>query len=87
MKSGATAEGVLHMIGNAAEWTDQPLQPACSRSEKFGNLLKPPATARRTLYMIKGGSFRRSPRRIGSRLWLPAPGRYRADDLGFRCAK
>lgn len=87
MKSGATQEGVLHMIGNAAEWTDQPLQPSILALEKFANLLKPPATDAEPWYMIKGGSFRRSLTESAADLWLPAPGRYKADDLGFRCAR
>jgi len=87
MKSGASPEGVLHMIGNAAEWVDQPLQPSLLALEKFANILKPPATDGEPWYMIKGGSFRRSVAQSAADLWLPAPGRYTADDVGFRCAK
>jgi len=87
MKSGATPEGVLHMIGNAAEWVDQPLQPSLLALEKFANILKPPATDAEPWYMIKGGSYRRSMAESAADLWLPAPGRYKADDVGFRCAK
>jgi formylglycine-generating enzyme required for sulfatase activity len=87
MTSGATPEGVLHMIGNAAEWVDQPMQPSILALDSFASLLKPPATDKEPWYMIKGGSFKRSLSQSAADLWLPAPGRYKADDVGFRCAK
>ncbi len=87
MKDGASPEGVLHLIGNAAEWVDQQRPPSVLALDKFGNLLTPPATEREPWYIIKGGSFRRSIAESAADLWLPAPGRYSADDVGFRCAR
>jgi len=75
MKSGATAEGVLHMIGNAAEWTDQPLQPSVLALEKFGNCSNHPPLKANPVH-DQGGSFRRSLAESAADLWLPAPGRY-----------
>ena len=87
LSDGASAEGVLNLIGNAAEWVDQQRSPSLLAMEKFTELLKPPATAEEPWYIIKGGSFRRSIAESAADLWLPAPGRYAADDLGFRCAR
>jgi formylglycine-generating enzyme required for sulfatase activity len=87
MSEGASPEGVLHLIGNAAEWIDETRAPSLLAIEKFAQLLKPPATDSETWYLIKGGSFRRSLAESAADLWLPAPGRYSADDLGFRCVR
>ena len=87
MKLGASAEGVLHLIGNAAEWVDQPRSPSVLAMDRFGGLLNPPATENESWYIIKGGSFRRTIAESAADLWLPAPGRYSADDVGFRCAR
>ena len=87
MADGASAEGVLHLIGNAAEWIDQQKQPSVLALEKFASLLKPAATEDEPWYIIKGGSFRRTAAESAADLWLPVPGRYAADDVGFRCAK
>ena len=87
MKEGASAEGVLHLIGNAAEWVDQQRPPSVLALDKFADLLKPPATEHESWYIVKGGSFRRSIAEAAADLWLPVPGRYSADDVGFRCAR
>ena len=87
MDEGASAEGVLHMVGNAAEWVDQQRSPSVLALDKFAGLLKPPATDSEPWYIVKGGSFRRSIAESAADLWLPAPGRYAADDVGFRCAR
>lgn len=87
MTAGASKEGVLHLIGNAAEWVDEQRSPSLLALEKFGSMLKPPATENEPWYMIKGGSFRRTIAESGADLWLPAPGRFAADDIGFRCAR
>lgn len=87
MAAGATQEGVVHMVGNAAEWVDDPRAPSVLAMERFATLLKPPPSDTEPWYMIKGGSFKHSLQEAAADLWLPAPGRYSADDVGFRCVR
>ncbi|HEY3739086.1 MAG TPA: bifunctional serine/threonine-protein kinase/formylglycine-generating enzyme family protein [Bryobacteraceae bacterium] len=87
MREGATAEGVLHMTGNVAEWVDHERSPSLFAIEKFANLLTPPASDTEPWFTVKGGSFRMPLAESSADLWLPAPARYHADDLGFRCVK
>lgn len=87
MKEGATAEGVLNMIGNVAEWVDHERLPSLFAIERFSKLLEPPATSAEPWFTVKGGSFRRPQSQSSADLWLPAPARYSADDIGFRCVK
>jgi serine/threonine protein kinase len=87
MESGASAEGVLHLIGNAAEWVDQRRSPSVLALRVLRGTVSPPATLDEPWYIIKGGSFRRSLAEAAADLWLPVPGRYAADDVGFRCAR
>jgi formylglycine-generating enzyme required for sulfatase activity len=85
MRDGASKLGVLHLTGNAAEWVADRRNPSLMALEGFAKLLQPPPTENEEWRIIKGGSFRR-PLREGKILeWNPAPARYLADDLGFRC--
>jgi len=85
MREGASKLGVLHLTGNAAEWVADRRNPSLMAIEGFGNLLQPAPSETEEWRVIKGGSFKR-PLREGKVLeWNPAPARYFADDLGFRC--
>lgn len=75
MPEGATAHGLLHMLGNVAEWTASDGEPYPESTASI------PAWA-----VVRGGAASSRLDEIGvtARTFLPAEGRY--PFVGFRCA-
>jgi serine/threonine-protein kinase len=84
---GASPYGALQMAGNAWELVEQLAQPSQQALETFRIELNPPPTADEPWYMIRGGGF--DTPFTDSLLWdsTTVPARWKAPNLGFRCAK
>ncbi|MGE5488975.1 MAG: bifunctional serine/threonine-protein kinase/formylglycine-generating enzyme family protein [bacterium] len=85
--AGASPFGALDMLGNAWEFVDDPRTPTPAAVASFRNLLTPPPTATEPWYAMRGGSFNTP---LSENLtWDSAsvPSRFRAPDVGFRCAR
>jgi serine/threonine-protein kinase len=87
MQSGASPLGILHLAGNAAEWVADRRNPSIMSVRDFAKLLQPAPTEFEEWRIIKGGSFLRPLQEGKTREWIPAPARYFAPDVGFRCAQ
>lgn len=87
MQSGASPLGILHLAGNAAEWVADRRNPSIMSVRDFARLLQPAPTEFEEWRIIKGGSFLRPLQEGKMREWIPAPARYFAPDVGFRCAQ
>jgi len=85
--NGASPYGALQMAGNAWELVEQLAQPSQQAMENFRIELKPPPTPDEPWYMIRGGGFDTPV--TDSLLWdsTTVPARWKAPNLGFRCAK
>ncbi|BDC49167.1 hypothetical protein F183_A14830 [Bryobacterales bacterium F-183] len=87
LRDGASPHGVLHMAGNAAEWVGDPHNPSTLAVRDFANLLKPAPTLTEEWHIIRGGSYLRPLAEGAITVWIPAPARWIADDVGFRCVQ
>ena len=79
---------LLHMAGNAAEFVRTTVAPTPEDVERMTRLLPPPAPSlREDWYAVKGGSFTQPLE--AAKPWKSevVPTRYRAPNVGFRCAK
>jgi hypothetical protein len=86
LKDGASPLGVLHLAGNAAEWVADRRAPSFMAVKDFAKLIKPPPSDTEEWRVIKGGSYLRPLAEGSIREWMPAPSRFTAADVGFRCA-
>jgi formylglycine-generating enzyme required for sulfatase activity len=86
MTQGASPYGALHMAGNVWEWVDEAVKPKPRNIEVLGPRLTPPPTAGEPWYSARGGAFDQPMSDARTFTFLPLPARYRAADLGFRCA-
>lgn len=77
----------VNMTGNVAEWIDENTTPSPDAIAKFVAMLNPPATLDEKWTVIKGGSFQTPLKDAIPQNWRPAPARYAAADLGFRCIR
>jgi serine/threonine-protein kinase len=84
---GASPYGALNMVGNAWELVEQEMQPSPEAVERFRIAIKPPPTAGEPWYMVRGLSFRVPMATEAARDYTTVPARWKAPDLGFRCAK
>ncbi len=85
--AGASPYGALDMIGNAWEFIHDLRTPTPGALTAFAKLVTPPPTAGEPWYAMAGGSFNTP---LSENLvWDSAsvPARFRAVDIGFRCAK
>jgi formylglycine-generating enzyme required for sulfatase activity len=84
---GASPYGALQMEGNAWELVEQLAQPSQQALENFRIALQPPPTPDEPWYMIRGGGF--DTPLTDTLLWdsTTVPARWKAPNLGFRCAK
>ena len=84
---GASPYGVLQMEGNAWELVEELAQPSQQALENFRIALKPPPTPDEPWYAIRGGGF--DTPLTDTLLWdfTTVPARWKAPNLGFRCAK
>jgi eukaryotic-like serine/threonine-protein kinase len=87
MPQGASPYGALHMGGNVWEWVDEAVKPKPRNIEVLGPRLTPAPTAEERWYLARGGAFDQPVSDARTFTFLPLPARYRAADLGFRCAE
>ncbi len=57
------------------------------RLQSFARLLSPPPTADEPWYTIRGGAFDLPLVENAAFEWSAVPARFRAPNIGFRCAK
>jgi serine/threonine-protein kinase len=86
-ESGASPFGMLQMAGNAWEFVDQLITPSDGALKAFGKIMSPPPTADEPWYTIHGGAFDVPLIENAASEWSAVPARFRAPDIGFRCAK
>jgi serine/threonine-protein kinase len=84
---GASPYGVLQMAGNAWEFVDERVAPSPGALQAYAKLLSPSPTADEPWYTIHGGAFDIPLIKDAAFEWSAVPARYRAPDIGFRCAK
>ena len=83
---GASIYGVEDLIGNVWEWVDDRRKPLPRNLETFAARLTPPATKDEPWYAARGGAFDTPLDEALPYKFLVLPARYKAPDLGFRCA-
>ncbi len=86
-RMGRSPFGVLQLIGNVRELTATRTAPSVAALRSAASLVDPPATAEEPWFTVKGGSFQNKLAESEVPLSDVVPARYRAADLGFRCAK
>jgi serine/threonine-protein kinase len=86
-QQGASPYGVLQMAGNAWEFVDERVAPSPGALQAYAKLLSPSPTADEPWYTIHGGAFDLPLIKDAAFEWSAVPARYRAPDIGFRCAK
>ena len=86
-QQGASPYGVLQMAGNAWEFVDERVAPSPGALQAYAKLLSPSPTADEPWYTIHGGAFDIPLIKDAAFEWSAVPARYRAPDIGFRCAK
>jgi hypothetical protein len=75
------------MAGNAWEFVDEPVTPSAGALQSFAKLLSPPPAADEPWYTIHGGAFDVPLIENAAFEWSAVPARFRAPNIGFRCAK
>jgi formylglycine-generating enzyme required for sulfatase activity len=85
--AGASPSGALQMVGNAWELVEQLAQPSQQALENFRIALQPSPTPVEPWYTIRGGGF--DTPLTDALIWdsTTVPARWKAPNLGFRCAK
>jgi serine/threonine-protein kinase len=86
-EQGASSYGILQMAGNAWEFVDELITPSKGALEAFAKLMTPPPAADEPWYTMGGGAFDVPLIRNAATEWSAVPARFRAPDIGFRCAK
>jgi eukaryotic-like serine/threonine-protein kinase len=86
-QQGASPYGVLQMAGNAWEFVDERVAPSPGALQAYAKLLSPSPTADEPWYTIHGGAFDLPLIKDAAFEWSAVPARFRAPDIGFRCAK
>jgi eukaryotic-like serine/threonine-protein kinase len=86
-KQGASPYGVQQMAGNAWEFVDELITPSSGAMKAFAKLMTPPPAAEEPWYTIRGGAFDVPLVKDAAFEWSAVPARFRAPNIGFRCAK
>ena len=85
--AGASPHGLLQMAGNAWEFVDELITPSTGALQAFAKLISPPPSADEPWYIIQGGAYDVPLVENAASEWSAVPARFRASDIGFRCAK
>jgi eukaryotic-like serine/threonine-protein kinase len=83
---GAGQFGTLNMTGNVLEWVNEPMNPSPKAIQIMSGLLSPPPTGDEPWYVVRGGSYDRSLAAAVAYEYISMPARFRAGNIGFRCA-
>lgn len=83
----ASVYGVLNLIGNVWEWVDDAHVPKPRNIVSLADRLLPPPTKDEPWYAARGGAFDTPLAEALPYKFLVLPARYRAPNLGFRCAQ
>jgi len=86
-EAGAGPNRLLNTTGNAWEWINKKQQPSAGALANFASQLKPPPGADEDWYIMKGGAFDQPLENGVLYEWVSVPGRFKAPNIGFRCAK
>jgi eukaryotic-like serine/threonine-protein kinase len=78
---------VQQVVGNVEEFTADVAEPPVAALRAYAGLLTPAPTAEERWYVVKGGSYQNPLREAHLAVVDVVPERFRALDLGFRCAK
>jgi formylglycine-generating enzyme required for sulfatase activity len=84
--ASASPYGHLDLIGNVWEWVDDPRTPMPRNLEGLASLLSPPPTRDERWFAARGGAFDTNLADALPYKYLVLPARYKAANLGFRCA-
>ncbi len=86
---GASPYGALNMIGNVWEYVEQLSVPSAQAIENFRIRLNPAPRSDEPWYQIRGESFAPEERLAQNVIWdfTTVPARWKAPNIGFRCAK
>jgi formylglycine-generating enzyme required for sulfatase activity/tRNA A-37 threonylcarbamoyl transferase component Bud32 len=84
---GKSPYGAVNMLGNVWEWVDERKTPSPDAVKHFAKNLSPPATAGEPWYAMRGASYHEPLREDYLWEYAPAPARYHAKNIGFRCVK
>lgn len=84
---GASPYGILHLTGNVWEWVDDPRTPKARNLETLATLLSPPPAKDEPWFAARGGAWDTTPAEALPYKYLVLPARYKAANLGFRCAQ
>jgi formylglycine-generating enzyme required for sulfatase activity len=87
MPQHASPSRALHMAGNAAELVRTTVKPDQATFERFAQLMRPPPARNESWFSARGGSWLRPIEDASVSSYIAVPGRYRAPDIGFRCAR
>jgi formylglycine-generating enzyme required for sulfatase activity len=87
MPQHASPSRALHMAGNAAELVRTTVRPDQPTAERFTGILQPPPARGESWFTARGGSWLRPIEEASVYSYIVVPGRYRAPDIGFRCAR
>jgi formylglycine-generating enzyme required for sulfatase activity len=78
---------LLAMDGGVREWTRTEVRPEPVEWTYYENRVSPPVTANEAWFLVKGGAFNLAEDISRPSLFLRIPARFRAANLGFRCAR
>jgi formylglycine-generating enzyme required for sulfatase activity len=86
-QDSASAYHALQMVGNAWELVNEPVKPSPAAMQRFARLINPAPGPDELWYGMRGQSFQ-EPLEPGAVFdYSPAPARWTAPNIGFRCVK
>ncbi len=86
-RGGASPFGILNMVGNVAEYTEQRVTPTPEAVARFAKLLQPPPGQDEEWYAVRGGSWTTKLAEAAITSFMAIPARWRDPTIGFRCVR